>query len=511
MRMKRLLLTVALLLAGMALVAGCRKQNHPPDTPATPSGPASAHVDSVLTFTSSATDPDGDSVAIRFAWGDGDTSGWSGLVTSGASMSHTHAWAVTGTYLVCAQAKDASELRTAWSMPCTVRVTGGWARTFGRTGWDEGYSVQQTADSGYIIVGETECYGAGDCDVWLVKTAAAGNLVWSRTFGGTSWDVGNSVQQTTDGGYIIVGVTYGTGWGDVWLVKTDAAGNLAWASTFGGTGWDEGYSVQQTIDGGYIIAGVTSSFGAGNEDVWLVKTDAAGNLVWSRTFGGAHGDWAKSVVQTSDGGYAIVGVSHPAGLDADIWLLKTDAAGDTVWTKSIPAGWGGEGNSVRPAADGGYIITGRTGFGQNGDVCLIKTGPSGGTEWTRQFGGDWLDVGCSAQATLDGGCIVVGTTSSFGAGGEDVWLLKTDAAGDTAWARTFGGASSDGGNSVQQTTDGGYIIAGVGDGDVLLIKTDADGNTVMSSMPGRGTEFGLGRGGRQGSTGFPGQLPYIGR
>ena len=188
-----------------------------------------------------------------------------------------------------------------------------------------GQSVQQTSDGEYIIAGNTYSYGAGDYDVYLIKTDPNGDSQWQKTFGGSDSDHGYSVQQTTDGGYIIAGFTYSYGAGDydVYLIKTDPNGNSQWQRTFGGPNYEDGYSVQQTSDGGYIIAGSTDSYGAEYTNIYLIKTDPNGDSEWQKTFGGNLGESGYSVQQTSDGGYIIAGLTDSYGAgNWDVYLIK---------------------------------------------------------------------------------------------------------------------------------------------------------------------------------------------
>lgn len=358
-----------------------------------------------------------------------------------------------------------------------------WTKTFGGTNIDVGHAVQQTTDGGYIIAGYTRSYGMmSGRNAWLVKADPAGNEEWNNAYGGNDDEEAYAVQQTADGGYIFAGYTKSLGLGanDVLLIKTDSAGNSQWIRTFGGAQDDEGYGLQQTTDGGYIIAGVTSSSGAGSRDVWLIKTDSAGSEEWNRTLGGFGSDGAWSVQQTSDGGFIITGwtFSYGPGFLGNAWLVKTNSAGIQEWNKVFGGNDVDRGYSVRETTDGGYILTGYTGSFGAGlyDMLLIKTDDSGNEEWNKTFGGSGRDYGHSVKQTTDGGYIITGYTLSFGAGGDDLWVVKTDSTGNEAWSSTYGGSSSDIGYDVQQTSDGGYIITGhtlsygAGLHDVFLIR-----------------------------------------
>jgi len=340
-----------------------------------------------------------------------------------------------------------------------------WSRTFGGSSVDECYAIQQTADGGYILGGQTYSFGAGDYDFWLVKADECGDSLWSQTYGGTDGDQCASVQQISDGGYILAGSTqsYGEPWGDLFLVKTNAIGDQLWSRTYGGGAEDGCRSVRQTPDSGYILGGFTRSFGAGGYDFWLVKTDEEGGDLWSRTFGGSGEDVCYSMQQTSDDGYILAGFtdSFGAGL-RDFWLVKTNAGGDSLWSRTFGGSGDDECFTVQQTSDDGYILAGYTeSFGAGScDFWLVKTNADGDSLWSRTFGGNDYDFCFSIQQTSEGGYILAGFTSSFGAGFYDSWLVKTDSFGDSLWSRTFGGSELDECFSVQQTSDGGYIMAG---------------------------------------------------
>ncbi|MDD2889850.1 MAG: T9SS type A sorting domain-containing protein [bacterium] len=374
-----------------------------------------------------------------------------------------------------------------------------WTRVFGGIGTEEGWNVQQTTDGGYIVCGYTSSFGAGSDDIYLIKTNSSGDTLWTKTFGGTGSDYGYSLQQTTDSGYILCGYTssFGAGGSDIYLIKTNSSGDTLWTKTYGGTGSDYGYSVQQTTDSGYIVCGYTYSFGAGGSDAWLIKTDGNGDTLWTKTFGGTGSDYGHSVQQTTDGGYIVCGYTYSFGAGgSDAWLIKTDGNGDTLWTKTFGGTDSDNGWSAQQTGDGGFIVNVITySFGAGSeDVWLVKTDSMGNTLWTKTYGGTSYDYSYVTKQTKDGGYIICGHTESFGVGQCDVWPIKTDSIGDTLWTKLLGGAGEDCILSLQQTTDGGYILSGrtssfgTGSSDVWLIRLATEASVEEPSILDRGLQ-----------------------
>lgn len=376
----------------------------------------------------------------------------------------------------------------------------GWITTFGDIGMDYANAACQTLDGGYIVVG-TNAPFAGMGDAWVIKTDAQGNMGWERIFGGPGDEEGMSIQQTADGGYII-GVTtssFGERGYDIWLIATDGEGNMKWSRVYGGASHDRVARVQQTTDGGYIIAGTTASFGAGATDFWLIKTDAHGERIWDTTFGESTVDFCEYVQQTTDGGYILTGYTFSEGYTHPrVWLVKTDAEGKLMWDTVFGGAWrSGIGHCVKQTTDGGYIIAGGTdvyGGGQNLDAWLIKTDAYGNMVWHSSFGGEGEEFGWCVTQTTDGGYIISGYTG-IGTGfntrlmgiSTRPWIIKTDAGGTTEWEHTIGLGTGIA-RCVAQTQDGGYIIAGhtgtlAYPRNVLLAKTDSHGDSRWARGP----------------------------
>lgn len=338
-----------------------------------------------------------------------------------------------------------------------------WNSSFGLPiSTDEFHSVEQTSDLGYIATGYTDSYytyvhpsGEVYGDLWLLKADPSGKELWNRSFGGGNhdyFDGGECVRQNPDGSYIIAGYTqsWGAGDYDVWLIKTNTNGIELWNKTYGKAFVDVGAGVELDRNGGYIIGGSTRSFGSGGFDIWLIKADSNGLESWNRTFGGSQDDWCFSIKQAKDRGYIIAGSTdslEPKGA----WVIKTDASGYEVWNRTFGDLGFLRARSILQTKDGGYVVAGDG----SGKAYLIKIDSQGNRKWIKTFGRSGDDGFLSARQTFDGGFISVGYKNMM-----DIWLVKTDRFGNELWNATYGGVGQNLGWDIQQTRDSGYIVAG---------------------------------------------------
>lgn len=313
------------------------------------------------------------------------------------------------------------------------------------------------------------------------------HIAFEKTFGGPLSDHGYSVIQSTDGSFLITGLYIDTSdlrQENIFLIKTDINGNMIWEQTYGGSlKNDYGYSVIEASNGGYMIAGATRTYGAGDADFYLIKTDINGNLIWDSTYGGSTSESGKSIIETTDGGFVITGLKYASGTrDWNIYVIKTDNNGNLVWEKTFGGYLSEIGYSIIKTTDETYVITGLTnsiGAGST-DVYLLQIDISGNLIWERTFGGSLIDIGYSVIQSSDEGFMITGKTNSSGAGDDDIYLIKTDDGGNLVWEKTYGGSLKDRGLSLIETTQGSYVIAGEtrsfgsGSEDIYFIKIDIE-------------------------------------
>ena len=402
-----------------------------------------------------------------------------------------------------------------------------WQKSLGGSYFDEARSIQQTSDGGYIVAGNSYSNDGdvsgnhGEWDYWIVKLNDTGNIQWQKCLGGSEFDIAYAIQQTSDGGYIVAGMTESNdgdvsgnhGYDDYWVVKLDDTGNIQWQKSLGGSSIEKAQSIQQTIDGGYITAGYSysnngdASGNHGASDYWVVKLDDTGNIQWQKPLGGSEGEWAYSIQQTTDGGYIVAGWSYSNNGDVsgnhgydDYWVVKLDDTGNIQWQKSLGGSSVEWAHSTQQTSDGGYIVAGYS-HSNDGDVSgnhgetdywIVKLDDSGNIEWQKSLGGSGIDIAYSIQQTTDSGYIVAGMSTSIDGDvrgnhdAGDYWIVKLDNTGSIQWQKCLGGSNPDAAYSIQQTSDGGYIVAGYSysnDGDVSDNHGGADVWIVKLSGP----------------------------
>jgi hypothetical protein len=358
-------------------------------------------------------------------------------------------------------------------------------KTYGGANNDIGYSIQQTADSGYIIAGSTLSFGAGGKDVYLIKTNADGNVQWNKAYGGANDDWAQSVIQTSDSGFIVAGTTlsFGVGSSDTYVIKTNSLGDTIWIKTSGGVSNDSCFAVQEILGSGYVIFGSTNTMGFDGTPMLEMNINyngSAGQVVTTGTTNSISYNIARSGIFIFPYSY-FLGYTNRSG-NEDLEFGYVNSLNSSLSNFICMGGPGiDRGYCLKATNDGGFIIAGlTTSFGAGSeDVYLIKY-PS---LWAKAYGGPGTDIGNSVQQTYDGGFIIAGSTTSFGAGNSDVLLLKTDSIGNIIWVKTYGGSGNDYGYSVLQTADSGFAIVGstesfgAGSSDIYFIKTDALGNS----------------------------------
>ena len=355
-----------------------------------------------------------------------------------------------------------------------------------------GQSLELISNGGYIITGSTGSYGAGGFDFYLVRTDEQGNQIAILPLGGPGNEIANASQQNPDHGFIVAGSTdyYGAGSEDVYLVRTRASGHTLWAEAFGGPASDSAQAVLTTSDGGgFVAAGYTYSYGAGGCDFYLIKVDLLGNMVWEQTFGGPGHDMAFSLEETSDGGFILAGSSDSfGGGDLDIYMVKTDSNGILMWEQVFGGPGNEEAYSAQETLDGDFIIAGQTdSFGAGGtDVYLIRTDSSGTELWSQTYGGPGDDGARSVLQTFHEGFLAVGYTYSFGAGDSDFYIVKADSSGNELWTQTCGDVGADAANSIVQNSYGNYMVAGTttfpssGGHDIFMVEIGGEQTVSLS-------------------------------
>lgn len=358
-------------------------------------------------------------------------------------------------------------------------------RTYGGSADDGGSSVLQTDDGGYIVAAQTFSFGTGTSDIYIIKTDAYGNELWTKTYGGNAWDAPNDIKKTHDNCYVIVGKTssYGAGASDAFLMKIDSNGDSLWFKTYGGIEDDGANSIDICADSGFIICGSTCSYSNVFSAVYLIKTNSNGDTLWTSTYEEKDYNNASSIITTHDGGFLLAGIAETGGAPgADGLVIRTNSNGDTLWMKI----YGGLSydifTSVCEDNNGNFLLCGTTYNLASGsyDAYILKINSNGQELWSKTYGGFDVDNAGSIKYTNDNAFIIAGSTESYGVGGKDVLFLKIDQNGDTLWSKTFGGTSDDVAGCVRQTNDNGFIVSGYtkscsANSDVYLIKTDASG------------------------------------
>ncbi len=372
-------------------------------------------------------------------------------------------------------------------------------KTFSDAGTAIGHSVRQTTDGGYILFGIDLKLPDYKYSWYLVKTDSLGELQWEKTFGDEYAIEAQTVEQTTDGGYILCSSLGGPFTDSLVLIKTDHLGNQEWFHTYPVDGRSVGRSVQQTQDGGFIVAGYAGM--DMHENVYVIKTDPDGTIEWSRTYGGSEGDLGYCVRQTEQGAYMVLGNTYNYGNGgSDVYVLKLASNGDTLWTKTFGTEENEIGVSLALTSDGGFIsLGGVIGSDHNMQFYAVKADANGHQMWSRKYGGQWWDFGQSVHQTLDGGYFMAGIFTLANSLSSEMHCIKTNSNGDIIWERGYRNGNVNEAYAAQQTSDAGYVVLGttafviepMTTTYMYLVKTDSMGNVDDAESPEKEYSFSI--------------------
>jgi len=392
-----------------------------------------------------------------------------------------------------------------WIGALSAQPTIQWQKTYGGSSYDGARSIHQTTDGGFIMAGTTLSMDGdilgnhGGDDVWVVKLTTTGSIQWKKAIGGTNNDGAYSISPTHDGGYFVAGYTASNnfdisgnhgGLSDGLVVKLSSTGSIEWQKSIGGSGQDQIWSAQQTSDLGYILAGRSNSVDGdlssnnGLLDFWVIKLNELGAIQWQKSLGGSKDDMARSVKQTLDGGYIIVGQTASTDGDVtglhgnmDFWVVKLSPSGAMEWQKALGGTAGDIANDVIETIDGNYIVVGYVGSHNSGDVTghaelalfdfwTVKLNNSGELVWQKTAGGTLPDYARSVVPAVGGGYLIAGTAYSNDGdiqgnhGKEDFWIIKIDEQGELVWQQPYGGTKEDNCFAICLTDDNGFALAG---------------------------------------------------
>uniref|UniRef100_A0A2B4R816 Uncharacterized protein n=1 Tax=Stylophora pistillata TaxID=50429 RepID=A0A2B4R816_STYPI len=409
----------------------------------------------------------------------------SGLATpNGKTINYSKPGAFTARIILQHPTKsDATIPNASFYVPVT------WDKTFGGADEDESYAITQTKDDGYVVAGYSKSAGgSGAEDFWIVKLDQFGEKVWEKKFGGSKKDIAHSIIETSDGKYVVAGETKSKkatngGGTEFWVMKLNTDGSKIWDVAYGKKYTDQAYSIVETSDGGFAVAGSVRQSTAQKLDFWILKLNSTGGKTWEKNYGGTEDDIAYSIVQTTDGGFAVAGStkSGSSGKE-DFWVMKLASDGTKTWEKKFGGSDSDVPTNIIQTSDGGYAIAGETkskGAG-NYDFWILKLTSSGTKTWEKTFGGSDDDRKASIVQTTDGGYAVAGHKKNKG--NYDAWLLKINSTGTKTWDKTFVESGSDRVYSLIKTKYGGYAFTGstnskgAGNFDFWVVKVDKDGD-----------------------------------